>query len=153
MAQWEYQNMTYPLLLLLPPPHTLLAVSRRPSLSSPGFFNREHICCRNSSEGHVNPPWHSWLSRQTDGQASGLTPLTRGPKGTRIYNWPNLTPRRLNSVRTDQQIHRKLTIQDSYFNPQTSQTLQLLHLHFKCWTVWITIPLGVGLIQMPFASF
>lgn len=132
MAQWEYQNMTYPLLLLPPPPpHTLLAVSRRPSpfhpsLSSPGFFNREHICCRNSSEGHVNPPWHSWLSRQTDGQASGLTPLTRGPKGTRIYNWPNLTPRRRNSARTDQQIHGKLTIQDSYFNPQTSQNCSAL---------------------------
>lgn len=150
---WHILCFFYP-----PPPHTLLAVSRRPSpfhpsLSSPGFFNREHICCRNSSEGHVNPPWHSWLSRQTDGQASGLTPLTRGPKGTRIYNWPNLTPRRRNSARTDQQIHGKLTIQDSYFNPQTSQSVQLLHLHFRCWMVWITVSVGVGLIQMSFASF
>lgn len=150
---WHILCFFYP-----PPPHTLLAVSRRPSpfhpsLSSPGFFNREHICCRNSSEGHVNPPWHSWLSRQTDGQASGLTPLTRGPKGTRIYNWPNLTPRRRNSARTDQQIHGKLTIQDSYFNPQTSQTVQLWHLHFKCWMVWITVSVGAGLIQMLFASF
>lgn len=150
---WHILCFFYP-----PPPHTLLAVSRRPSpfhpsLSSPGFFNREHICCRNSSEGHVNPPWHSWLSRQTDGQASGLTPLTRGPKGTRIYNWPNLTPRRRNSARTDQQIHGKLTIQDSYFNPQTSRTVQLLHLHFRCWMVWITVSVGAGLIQMLFASF
>lgn len=98
MAQWEYQNMTYPVLLLPPHLYPSLATSPfHPSFSSPGFFNREHICCRNSSEGRVSPPWHSWLSRQTDGQASGLTPRPGGPTGTQIYNWLNLTPRRLNS--------------------------------------------------------
>ena len=120
--KWHSGNIkTWHILCFSNPPHFLLSLAAsplHPSLSSPGFFNREHICCRNSAEGHVNPPWHSWLSRQTDDQASGLTPLSHGPKGTKIYNWPNLIPRRLNSVRTDQQIQEKLTIQVSYFNPE-----------------------------------
>lgn len=87
MAQWEYQNMTYPRLLL--PHHSLsLAASPfHPFFSSPGFFNREHICCRNSTEGHVIPPWHSWLSRQTDSQANLSQKVPREPKSVTGLIW------------------------------------------------------------------
>lgn len=111
-----------------------------PSLSSPGFFNRERICCRNSSEGHVNPPWHSWLSRQTDGQASGLTPLSDGPKGNKIYNWPNLPSMTLKSV---WQIQGKLTLRVSYLNPKYLKLssyhtfISYVAINYKTtWIVW-----------------
>lgn len=147
MARWDFQNMTYPLLLL--PPHFSLSLATspfRPSLSS-GFFNTECICCRNSSQGHVNPPWHSWLSRQTDGQASGLTPLSNGPKGSKIYNWSNQPPMRLKLV---WQIQRKLTFKVSY--------LRLKHLKSSSYYTFIWYAtrqlksFGIGLLQMS-ASF
>lgn len=123
MAQWEYQNMTYPLPQLpsrLPMTRAApLVPSLAVLLSSQGFYNSDHICCRNSSEGHVNPAWHSWLSRRTDGrggQAAGLTPLSHGPKGNEIYtNWNNLPPA---SHETFWQIRGKLTLRVSYLNPE-----------------------------------
>lgn len=144
MAQWEYQNMTYP----LPQLPSCLSMTRAaplvPSLavllSSQGFFNRDHICCRNSSEGHVNPPWHSWLSRQTDRQATGLTPLLDGLRGNKIYNWPNLPSVSRGTV---WQIQGKLTLRVSYLNPKHPKlwaTAPLFHTLLFCYeATWIWI--------------
>lgn len=65
------------------------------------------------SEGHVSPPWHSWVSRQT-GRWSD-TSLHNGPGGERkkekkknIYNLPNMPPPKLKSVTAPY----KLTLRD-----------------------------------------
>lgn len=42
-------------------------------------LNRVHLLEKTFSEGHVRPPWHSWLSRQTGRWAD--TSLRQGPRG------------------------------------------------------------------------
>lgn len=124
---------------ILPP----LLSHRLPSPSPPsllqGFSTESTSAVEILLEGHINPPWHSWLSRQTDGLADRLTPLWDDPAGTKIYNQLNLIPGRVKSVWTVQQIQGKLT---SLISQASSSCIK-----FTSYWTFISNPLKYTVIQ------
>lgn len=115
--KWHSGNIKiwHILTFCIPP---LLSLTASHSIPLSLLQGPEHICSRNSSEGHVNPPWHSWLSRQTDGRTDRSMDIFLRWSG-RTQNL-QLLPRRVKLVWTVQQIQGKADSTSFTSQPQAS---------------------------------